>query len=296
MLVRDVSGADGGTAMEVLMLRRNAQSVWVAGAHLFPGGAVDPEDGSEEIARCCAGRDDVEASRILGIAHGGRSFFVAAVRECFEEAGILLALSAGEPLSFADVEVARRFREHRRRLNAGEARLVDICAAENLSLALDRIGYFSHWITPEGAPRRYDTRFFVGVVPEGQEALHDDAEVVASTWIEPAAALDRHRAGELDLMFPTMKNLEAIGRFHRVADLMAAAAAAEVPATLPRITVEDEGVRIVLPGDDGYEDATGLPPGVAFPDRPQPIGSRPLKSVPGAPRGGPGSPATTSGG
>jgi hypothetical protein len=111
-------------------------------------------------------------------------------------------------------------------------------------------------------------------VPEGQEALHDDSEVVASTWIEPAAALARHRAGELDLMFPTMKNLEAIGRFQRTADLMTAAAAAAVRAILPRITVEGEGVRIVLPGDDGYEDATGLPPGVPFPDRPQPFASR----------------------
>jgi 8-oxo-dGTP pyrophosphatase MutT (NUDIX family) len=282
MLVRDVAraGGDAGdTTMEVLMLRRNAQSVWVGGAHLFPGGAVDPEDAGEATAQVCAGRSDAEASRILGIERGGRSFFVAAVRECFEEAGILLALSGGEPLSFADVEVERRFVEHRRRLNAGETRLTDICTAENLQLDLDRVAYFSHWITPEGAPRRYDTRFFVGVMPEGQEALHDDSEVVASTWIEPAAALRRHLAGELDLMFPTVKNLEAIGRFDSAADLMAAAAAAEVPAILPRITVEGEGVRIVLPGDPGYEDATGLPAGVPFPDRPQPLATH----APGAP-------------
>jgi 8-oxo-dGTP pyrophosphatase MutT (NUDIX family) len=286
MLVRDVAraggdaGGDAGdTTMEVLMLRRNAQSVWVGGAHLFPGGAVDPEDAGEATAQVCAGRSDAEASRILGIERSGRSFFVAAVRECFEEAGILLALSGGEPLSFADAEVERRFVEHRRRLNAGETRLTDICTAENLQLDLDRVAYFSHWITPEGAPRRYDTRFFVGVMPEGQEALHDDSEVVASTWIEPAAALRRHLAGELDLMFPTVKNLEAIGRFDSAADLMAAAAAAEVPAILPRITVEGEGVRIVLPGDPGYEDATGLPPGVPFPDRAQPLATH----APGAP-------------
>jgi hypothetical protein len=93
---------------------------------------------------------------------------------------------------------------------------------------------------------------------------------VASTWIEPNEALARHRAGELDLMFPTIKNLEAIGRFGTTADLMAAAAAAEVPTILPRLTVDGDGVRIVLPGDDGYEDATGLPPGVPYPDRPRP--------------------------
>jgi len=217
------------------------------------------------------GRDDAEASRILGIERGGLGFFAAAIRECFEEAGILLALRAGgEPLSFVDPATERRFVEHRRALNAGETTLAAICLAEDLRLDLARISYFSHWITPEGAPRRYDTRFFVGVVPEGQVALHDDEEVVASTWIVPGEALARHHAGELDLMFPTMKNLEAIGRFTSAAELMAAAAAAEVPAILPRITVEGEGVRIVLPGDEGYEEATGLPAGVPFPDRPQP--------------------------
>jgi len=225
------------------------------------------------MARLCEGRDDAEASRILGIDGGGLGFFVAAVRECFEEAGVLLASAAGRPLSFEDPATGQRFVEHRRGLNAGETTLADICRAEGLTLDLGRISYFSHWITPEGAPRRYDTRFFVGVVPEGQVALHDDDEVVASTWIVPGDALARHRAGELDLMFPTAKNLEAIGRFTSCAALMAAAAAAEVPAILPRINVEGEGVRILLPGDEGYENATGLPAGVPFPDRPQPRSS-----------------------
>lgn len=277
MLVRDVfrdrdagESADGAGAMQVLMLRRNSESIWVAGAHLFPGGAVDPEDGSEATARVCAGRDDAEASRILGIEGGGRSFFVAAVRECFEEAGILLGIAGDEPLSFADPEVAGRFVEHRRQLNADETSLAAICALEHIQLDLDRVCYFSHWITPEGSPRRYDTRFFVAVVPEAQEALHDDFEVVASTWLEPGEALARHRAGEIDLMFPTEKNLEAISRFTTAGDLMAAAAAVEVPAILPRLTADGDGVRIVLPGDPGYEEATGLPAGVPYPDRPQP--------------------------
>jgi 8-oxo-dGTP pyrophosphatase MutT (NUDIX family) len=270
MIVRDLAGG-----MQVLMLRRNSQSVWVGGAYLFPGGGVDPLDRGEEIAPYCRGRDDSEASRLLGIESGGRGFFVAAVRECFEEAGILLATAGDASLSFGDQPTADRFTEHRRRLNAGETTLAEICAAENLVLDLDRVGYFSHWITPEGAPRRYDTRFFVAVVPESQEALHDDSEVVASVWLEPADALARHKVGELDIMFPTMKNLEAIGRFRTASELTAAAAAAEVPAILPRITVEGEGVRIVLPGDPGYDDATGLPPGVEFPDRPQQAGMAP---------------------
>lgn len=267
MLVRD---ADPG-GLQVLMLRRNARSVWVANAYLFPGGAVDAADGSEEIGALSSGRDDAEASRLLGIEHGGRDYFVAAVRECFEEAGILLAATDGAALSFAEPAIAERFVEHRRRLNAGETTLAAICQAEGIELDLGRLAYFSHWITPEGAPRRYDTRFFVARVPADQDALHDDEEVVASTWISPADAVESHRAGKLDAMFPTLKNLEAIGRFSNTAEVMAAAAAAEVPAILPRITVEGEGVRIVLPGDPGYEEATGLPPGMEFPDRPRPL-------------------------
>ncbi|HEV8063302.1 MAG TPA: NUDIX hydrolase, partial [Acidimicrobiales bacterium] len=267
MLVRDVRAAtttgDHDSEMQVLMLRRNSKSVWVGGAHLFPGGGVDEEDSGEEIAKHCAGRTDTEASRLLGIEAGGRGYFVAAVRECFEEAGVLLARTGdGDQLSFADTDTRDRFVEHRRRLNGGETRLAEICEQEGIKLDLDRIAYFSHWITPEGAPRRYDTRFFVGVVPATQEALHDDGEVVATTWIQPNEAVQRHLAGDLDIMFPTMKNLEAIGRFSASKDLMAAAAEAEVPATLPRITVQGPGVRIVLPGDPGYEGATGLPPGV----------------------------------
>jgi 8-oxo-dGTP pyrophosphatase MutT (NUDIX family) len=264
MLVRDRDDT-----LEVLMLRRNDRSVWVAGAHLFPGGAVDEADSSAEVAARCAGLDDAGASRSLGIDRGGLSFFVAAVRECFEEAGILLASRHGESLSFDEGGRQARFGHHRRRLNAGETTLTAICEAEDLYLELGSVAYFSHWITPEGPPRRYDTRFFVATVPEGQEALHDDAEVVASTWIRPGEALDRHRQGELDLMFPTMKNLEAIGRFSSAPAVMEAASGAAVAAVLPRITLEGEVARIVLPGDDGYDTATGLPAGMPFPDAPR---------------------------
>lgn len=265
MLVRDTPA---GT-MEVLMLRRNSRSAWVGGAYVFPGGGVDPEDSSEEAAALCTGLTDEQASRVLGLEEGGLGYYVAALRECFEEAGILLAADLDGPVSFASEDTAGRFEELRRGLNAGEVGFGVVLEVEGLHLELGRLGYFSHWITPVGAPRRYDTRFFVAVLPEGQEALHDDDEVVASLWVSPAEALRRHEEGEIDLMFPTMKNLEAIGRFDRTTDLMEAAAAASVPDILPRITVEGPGVRIVLPGDPAYATATGLPPGVEFPDRPR---------------------------
>ena len=253
MLVRDVD--DG---MQVFMLRRNLNSDFVGGAYVFPGGAVDEADRHADLEAICRGLSDDAASERLGIERGGLAFWVAAVRECFEEAGVLLAAPTAaardEVLSFVDEEIAERFRIHRKAVDTGERRLVEVCESEGLQLVADRVHYFSHWITPEGPPRRYDTRFFVTAAPPEQEPLHDDRETIASLWVRPADALERHRDGELDLIFPTIKNLEAIARFDRSADLLAAAAAiTDVPAVQPRIIQEQGGTRIVLPGDPGYE-------------------------------------------
>jgi len=142
-----------------------------------------------------------------------------------------------------------------------------VCRGEGARLAVDRLRYLSHWITPLGAPRRYDTRFFLAIAPQGQAAGHDDAEIVASQWVVPSEALDRNREGALDLMFPTIKHLESLSGFSGTSELWAAAPA-EVATIQPRINVEGPDVRILLPGDPGFEDASGLPDDVPFPDRP----------------------------
>lgn len=273
MLVRDEP-----SGLQVLMLRRNLASTWVGGAHLFPGGAVDAADGDPEL-HARSPRDDAEASRLLNLDSGGLAYFTAAIRECFEEAGILLASRAdGRPVDFADASTADRFVDHRRRLNGGELGFSELCAEEDLRLDTERLFYFSHWITPEGSPRRYDTRFFVAQLPTGQQALHDDIEVIDSTWIAPSVAIERRKAGEIDMLLPTEKNLEAIGRFATTEALLEATRASEVPAILPKITVADQGVRILLPGDDGYEEASGVGEQVAFPDRSTPAGRGPAPS------------------
>ncbi|HVM07815.1 MAG TPA: hypothetical protein VM345_05105 [Acidimicrobiales bacterium] len=255
LLVRD-SEPDGG--MEVFMLRRNLNSDFVGGAYVFPGGAVDEADRHADLSSICRGLSDDSASDQLGIESGGLAYWVAAIRECFEEAGVLLAARADDPdtaLSFADAGVAERFRAHRKAVDSGEVRLLEVCEQERLQLVVDRVHYFSHWITPVGPPRRYDTRFFVAAAPPEQEPLHDDHETIASLWVRPADALERHRRGELEMIFPTIRNLEAIARFDRSADLLAAAAAiSDIPPILPRIVVEDGGTRIVLPGDPGYDE------------------------------------------
>ncbi|MHB1487930.1 MAG: NUDIX hydrolase [Acidimicrobiales bacterium] len=293
MLVRDRPAS----GIEVFMLKRHLDSDFVGGAYVFPGGKVDDADRAEDLGPICTGRSDAEASALLGIDEGGLAYWVAAVRECFEEAGVLLARPAtsvlgsrssrptssestrpdpgpgpsGTPVSFADPAVAARFVEHRGRLNGGELRLVDMCREENLVLAVEGIHYFAHWITPHGAPRRFDTRFFVAAAPPGQVALHDDYETVANMWVSPADALVMHAGGELDLILPTIKNLEAIGRFASSAELLAAAAAAEaIPTITPRIKLDGQGVRILLPGDPGYDqtmESGALPRGMPLPGR-----------------------------
>jgi 8-oxo-dGTP pyrophosphatase MutT (NUDIX family) len=272
MLVRDAADqANEKDGMEVFMLRRNLNSDFVGGAYVFPGGAVDEADRHADLSRICKGRSDDAASDQLGIETGGLAFWVAAIRECFEEAGVLLATheEAGEVISFADPETKERFNGHRKAVDTGEQRLLEVCEREHLQLDVGRIHYFSHWITPEGPPRRYDTRFFVAKAPPEQTPLHDDRETIANLWVSPNDALERHKRGELDLIFPTIRNLEAIGRFAKSADLLDhAQSISQVPAILPRIVNDEGGMRILLPGDPGYDEAmTALPEGTPMPGR-----------------------------
>ncbi len=269
MLLRD----GGGTtpAIEVFMLRRNLRSVFVAGAYVFPGGGVDGTDRDPRLFAVCAGRTDAEASAVLGIDQGGLAFWVAAVRECFEEAGVLLARDRqGRVVSFADRGTAARFEEHRRRLNSRETTLVAICEEEGLLLDVEAIHYFSHWITPLGAPRRYDTRFFVCAAPPEQVPLHDDGEVIANLWLSPGEALRRNSAGEYELIRPTYEVLRSLAEFTASVEILdVARTMGHVPAVQPRMGESNEGVRILLPGDDEYARAVvdalraDMPPGDA---------------------------------
>lgn len=246
MLLRDSS--DG---LEVCMLQRNLNSDFVGGAYVFPGGGVDPEDAGEDAQRVCQGRTDDAASRLVGVERGGLSFWVAAVRESFEEAGVLLAARAnGTVVSFADPEVAARFELHRAEVDAGRRSIAEVCRVEELRLTVGDMHYFSRWVTPLGAPRRYDTRFFVAAAPEEQVALHDDREVIGTRWLTPRQALADHEAGRMTMIFPTVRTMVALDRFDSAAAVLQhAAAQADVPAVLPMLRDEGGGLRLILPGD-----------------------------------------------
>lgn len=253
---------DANTGMEVLMIRRTQAAAFVAGAHVFPGGGVDAADSSAELAACCEGIDDVEASRQLGVAQGGLAYWTAAMRECFEEAGLLLAHDGGG--EYADLNQPQRvtvFSQWRESVRAGRSTLADLCREHDLRLAAGRMAYFSHWITQPGRPRRYDTRFFVAEAPRSQTPSHDNSETIDHLWIRPAEALERHRLGELQLVFPTIKTLESIARFDRAAALMAfARSPRKTPAMAPRTASTREGRKLLVPGDYAYAEVGRLDP------------------------------------
>lgn len=247
---------DGDDGLEVFMLRRNLKSDFVGGAYVFPGGAVDPGDRELDLERWCRGRSDVEASARLGIDRGGLAFWVAAIRESFEESGYLLAYGGdGELVGLHEPDIAERFVAHRRAVDRSERSLLSVCEEEALTLAVDTMWYFGHWVTPEGAPRRYDTRFFLAAAPPQQTPVHDDHEVIAHLWIRPADALARHAAGELAMLPPTVASLRALEPSATALDALAAAAeVVDVPTVQPRVIMDEGGVRIVMPGDPEWDE------------------------------------------
>lgn len=253
MLLRD--GSDGP---EVCLMQRNLNSDFVGGAYVFPGGAVDPADADVAVAQRCPDLDDVEASRRLGLAVGGLAFWVAAIRESFEEAGVLLARHAdGRRLDLSGPGAAERFAGHRDDVDNERRTIAEVAVQEDLNLDVGQLHYFSRWITPLGAHRRYDTRFFVCAAPEGQEVVEDSRELIGTQWLTPAEALRRHDAGDITMIFPTVRTLVALSRFDRAdAVLDHARAQSRVEGILPTISDGDDGMRIVLPGDP--EDVGGV--------------------------------------
>jgi 8-oxo-dGTP pyrophosphatase MutT (NUDIX family) len=244
---------DAPRGLEVLLLQRSHSLKFMPGSYVFPGGALDPADSSADMHAMCAGPGDEAASRVLGVERGGLAYWIAAIREAFEEAGILLAYDAAGGIVPLNGDSAERYRTHRRSLDERQGDFGAIVRGEGLRLAADRLIYFGHWITPVTVPRRYDTRFFLAVAPERQEAMHDNHETIAHVWLRPRDALEPDRRVALGLRFPTIKTLEEFTRHETTAELTAALASKQVVRPLlPRLTRDG---RQVLPGEPGYDEA-----------------------------------------
>jgi 8-oxo-dGTP pyrophosphatase MutT (NUDIX family) len=263
MLVREAE-----TAFEVLLLRRNKDLAFAGGAHVFPGGSVDLGDGQPALMARCSGPSASEADVQLGTS-GALSFYVAALREAFEEAGILLVK---EPTDRSPEDLDDSLRSYRHSLVTGQCTFAEIVEALDLHLDVGALAYVAHWVTPEGAPRRFDTRFFLASVPSHQRATPDRSEIVGQAWVTPLDALDQYRQGHFELVLPTVKNLEFLASFDTVDNLMRGARSlTSVERIQPRFYRNVDGsVAVALPGSLEYEHAseTVLEHGEALPTRP----------------------------
>src|SRR6266567_8074030 len=204
-----------GQGIEVFMVRRVIQSDFMPDVYVFPGGSVSADDQAAELAEdvctpVAPAAADPEGRTVLG--SGVRA---AAIRELFEEAGVLLAYRVEVILAFNDENVAR-FDAYRKAFNQRQGSLVEMAYAENLMLATDHLGYFAHWITPEGMPKRFDTHFFVTAAPTEQEAAHDRLETSEGVWISPADALARCERNVFPLVFATIYQLRELAVFKSV--------------------------------------------------------------------------------
>jgi glyoxylase-like metal-dependent hydrolase (beta-lactamase superfamily II)/8-oxo-dGTP pyrophosphatase MutT (NUDIX family) len=242
---------------EVLMMQRPERGDDLrSGAAVFPGGGVDARDRGSE--RWCLGLGDVEASARLGLPANGIDYWVAAVRETFEEVGVLLACDAdGAPLD--TVRHAGTLLHWRGRLQRGEAAIGELCGALGVRLDLRFMAYFSHWLTPPGQPKRFDTRFFITRMPAGQQAQADGAEAQHLMWLAPNAALDP--AAGLKLLPVTRRTLQTLAGFATTADAVAfAEAQRDVQLIMPRIASGRKGRRAVLPDEAPYAEIARLDP------------------------------------
>ncbi|MCG8591860.1 MAG: NUDIX domain-containing protein [Proteobacteria bacterium] len=238
---------DAAGALEVFMVQRHHQIDFAKGAMVFPGGKVDPGD-AEALEFC---------SPAEGLSDEAQTLRVAAVRETFEECGVLLARPRGE----RELVSAERLREleaaYRVPLQSGDVSVAAVAEREKLELAIEALVPFAHWITPEFMRKRFDTHFFLIEAPPHQLAVHDGAESIDSVWIPPLGAVAEQEAGRRTIVFPTLMNLRKLGRAESVAAALDNARREPVVTVLPTVTKGDDGQPVLeLPPEAGYPDAT----------------------------------------
>jgi 8-oxo-dGTP pyrophosphatase MutT (NUDIX family) len=212
-----------GTQPELLLLKRGEHARFMPNAYVFAGGALDLNDESANVYALCKGLDDARASNKLDLPANGLRFFVAAVREAFEESGLLLAYDAhGEVVDFTEWDESR-LRETRLQVSTGALSIAELCGANGWRLAVDKLVFYSHWITPPGA-LRFDTRFFLCAAPAKQTASLAGNEMSELIWRTAAEALADHAESKLLLMYPTRAILTEMAEMRSFDELFGFAA------------------------------------------------------------------------
>jgi len=233
---------DGSDGLEVFMVVRHHQIDFASGALVFPGGKLASGDTVPPVRNLCDGEGGLDDTQL--------ALRVAAIREAFEESGVLLArdssgaVIAGDRLSGLEAD--------RPLLDKGDLKIGDFLAREELRLACDLLQPYSHWITPKMMPKRFDTHFYLAVAPADHVAMHDGSEGVDSVWINPQTALAEAEAGKRTIIFPTRMNLEKLAESASVAEALEAARSREIVTVEPQIEDRDGTPMLTIPAAAGY--------------------------------------------
>ncbi|MCH1570537.1 MAG: hypothetical protein L7S64_04270 [Longimicrobiales bacterium] len=241
---------DGEGGMEVLLMRRSRKAGFVPGAYVFPGGRVDNSDALPGVVSLL---DDLDTDTARDrLEHDGEppaiAYYLAALREAFEETGIMVGLRAdgSAPPTAAEDPAIDKIRDA---LMGDRLSFEEAIARMECRIAGDAIEYIAHWITPEPEPRRYDTRFFAAKVRAGATAIVDPREMTDALWLSPREALGRLDRGELPMVFPTIKTIEALSRYESADDALEGYGAEPVRTILPTLVMTPTGIGLDI-GDD----------------------------------------------
>lgn len=236
---------DGPRGMEVLMVVRHQQIDFASGALVFPGGKIADGDRDPRVVARCTG--------VAGLSADEIALRVGAIREAFEESGILLAQPGTGSAPLSEARLADLGTRYRRGLDRGEIGIADMLEAENLILDCAALTPFAHWITPPVMPKRFDTWFYLAATPPGQAALHDGTEAVDSAWLRPRDAIEQEKAGQRTIVPATLLNVQKLGRCDSVADAVAAARGSTIVSVLPQVERAEGGVWLRIPAEAGYD-------------------------------------------
>ena len=246
---------DSQEGIEVLMVKRSKKSSF-GNLYVFPGGKIDEDDYHNEWESYCDGHNDNRASEILGLSESGLSYWIACIRESFEEVGILLAKrKSGEKLNLEGHD-KNNFDKYREDLINHKISFLEICKKEELILTTENIAPLSHWITPDFEIERFDTRFFIAYFPKNQIVQHDGVELIHSLWINPNEALKKAMEGEMQMILPTTENLKLCSDFASVREMLENQknlTKNDIKPILPKFYKENGTWNILFPSDEDYE-------------------------------------------
>lgn len=232
---------EGAAPLEVFMVVRHHQIDFASGALVFPGGKVDDKD-HLALSYCDGGAEDEFA----------RTLQIAAIREAFEECGILLARPKGS-VELIPGEQLKALEHYREPLAKSELGIAEFLEKENLRLACDQLVPFAHWVTPEMMPKRFDTFFYMAVAPGDHIAIHDGYESVDSIWISPVDALEGARSGKYTIIFPTRVNVELLAESQTVEAAIDSSRSRNIVSVLPWTEQREDGNYVCIPADAGYQ-------------------------------------------